>query len=46
MGLIYENDADGVTNVVHELHQYVPHDQNEDGSDGRSGPFTKYVTLF
>ena len=39
MGLMYENenDADGIINVIKELHQYVPHGQNDDGTDGKYG---------
>ncbi|XP_028410550.1 uncharacterized protein LOC114533248 [Dendronephthya gigantea] len=39
MGLIYENenDADGITNVIKELHQYVPHGLNDDETDGKYG---------
>ena len=39
MGLIYEseNDADGIINVIKELHQYVPNGINDDGTDGKYG---------
>ena len=37
MGVIFENenDADGITNAIKELHQYVPHGKNEDGTEGK-----------
>lgn len=39
LGLIYENEnnADGITNVLQELHLYVPHGKNDDGTDGKYG---------
>ena len=39
LGLIYENenDADGITNVLQELHQYVPHGENDDETEGKYG---------
>lgn len=39
MGQIYENesDSDGIINVIKELHQYVPHGRNEDGTEGNYG---------